>query len=130
MEATRTIRVAAHYPVKGEALPPVSPVCRMDVRIASRHSPVSMTFVVERMDLTDAEGTLQWERAATQRYGEALGPDAHGVLAAVVARDGGVQLGVAATYTDGQAVMLAQKGELIYALRARPRATVGTSNEH
>ena len=86
-----------------------------------------MTFVVERMDLTDAEGTLQWERAATQRCGEALGPDAHGVLAAAVARDGGVQLGVAATYTDGQAVMLAQKGEVVYALRARPRATVGAS---
>lgn len=87
-----------------------------------------MTFVVERMDLTDAEGTLEWERAATQRYGEALGPDAHGVLAAVVARDGGVQLGVAATYSDGQAVMLAQKGEVVYVLRARPRATVGASN--
>jgi hypothetical protein len=39
-----------------------------------------------------------WIRAATQRYGEALGPDAHGVLAAVVARDGGVQLGVAAIH--------------------------------
>ncbi len=89
-----------------------------------------MTFVVERMDLTDAEGTLAWERAETQRYGEALGPDAHGVLAAVVERDGGVQLGIAATYTDGQAVMLAQKGEVVYALRARPRATVGISNEH
>ena len=88
-----------------------------------------MTFVVERMDLTDAEGTLEWGRAATQRYGEALGPDAHGVLAAVVERDGGVELGVAATYTDGQAVMLAQRGGVIYALRARPRATVGASND-
>ena len=86
-----------------------------------------MMFVVERMDLTDAEGTLEWERAATQRYGEALGADAPGVLAAVVARDGGVQLGVAATYTDGQAVMLAQKGEVVYVLRARPRAAAGSS---
>ena len=92
----------------------------MDVGIPPRHSPVPMTFVVERMDLTDAEGTLAWTPAATQRYGEAPGPDAHGVLAAVVARDGGVQLGVAATYTDGQAVMLAQKGGIVYALRARP----------
>lgn len=89
-----------------------------------------MTFVVERLDLTDVEGTLQWDRAAARRYGEALGPDAHGVLAAVVARDGGVQLGVAATYADGQTVMLAQKGDVVYALRARPRATVGMSNEH
>jgi hypothetical protein len=102
----------------------------MDVMIASRHSRVSMMFLVERMDLTGAEGTLDWELAATQRYGEALGPDAHGVLAAVVARDGGVQLGVAATYVDGQAVMLAQKGELVYALRARPRATVGISSDN
>ena len=81
-----------------------------------------MTFVVERMDLTDAKGALEWKRAATQRCGEALGADAHGILAAVVARDGGVQLGVTATYADGQAVMLAQKGEVVYALRARPRA--------
>jgi hypothetical protein len=89
-----------------------------------------MMFVVERMDLTDAEGALEWEPAATKRYGEALGSDAHDVLAAVVARDGGVQLGVAATYTDGQAVMLAQEGGVVYALRARPRATVGISSDN
>ncbi|HVE70595.1 MAG TPA: hypothetical protein VNI54_04435 [Thermoanaerobaculia bacterium] len=88
-----------------------------------------MTFVVERMDLCDADGPVQWERAATQRYGEAPGPDARGVLAAVVAREGGVQLGVAATYADGQAVMLAQQGEVVYALHARPRAKVGTTND-
>jgi hypothetical protein len=81
-----------------------------------------MMFEVERMDLNAAGGTAEWEPAATQCYGERVGPDAHGVLAAVVARDGGVQLGVAATYTDGQAVMLAQNGEVVYALRARPRA--------
>lgn len=86
-----------------------------------------MTFVVERMDLTDAEGTPAWTRAATQRYGEAPGPDAHGVLAALVARDGGIQLGVAATYTDGQAVMLAQKGGIVYALRARPTGATPAS---
>jgi hypothetical protein len=83
-----------------------------------------MRFEVERMDLTDAAGTFAWTRSATQRYGEAAGPDAHGVLAAIVARDGGVQLGVASTYTDGQAVMLAQKGEVVYALRARPSRAV------
>ena len=87
-----------------------------------------MTFVVERMDLTDAKGTLEWEGAATQRCGEALGPDAHAVLAAIVARDGGVQLGVAATYTDGQAVMLAQKGEVVYALRAVQRSAPSRSH--
>jgi hypothetical protein len=84
-----------------------------------------MMFVVERMDLTDAEGKLKWKRAVTQRCGEEIGADAHGVLAAVIAREGGVQLGVAATYTDRQAVMLAQEGEIVYALRARPRAKVG-----
>lgn len=102
----------------------------MDVGIAPRDSPVPMMFVLERMDLTDAEGTLEWERAITQPYGEVLGRDAHGVLAAIVARDGGVQLGVAATYADGQAVMLAQKGEVVYALRARPRARLGISKNH
>ena len=88
-----------------------------------------MVFVIERMDLTGADGTPEWECTATQRYGETLGPDAHGVLAAAVVRDGGVQLGVAAAYTDGQAVMLAQRGEVVYALRARPRATGGISTD-
>jgi len=91
---------------------------------------MSMTFVVERMDLTDAEGMREWELAEARRCGEVFGPDAYGALAVFVARDGGVQLGVAATYTDGQAVMLAQKGEVVYALRARPRATVRMSNDH
>lgn len=86
-----------------------------------------MMFVVERMDLTGADGTPEWERAATQCYGERRGPDAHGVLAEVVARAGGVQLGVAATYADGQAVMLAQKGEVIFALRASLARCVGSS---
>jgi hypothetical protein len=90
-----------------------------------------MKFVVERMDLTDVHGIFEWKRAAPRRYGEVFGLDAHGVLSAVVARDGGVQLGVTATYTDGQAVMLAQKGEVVYALRARPgAATVRMSNDH
>jgi hypothetical protein len=79
-----------------------------------------MTFEVERMDLIDADGVPAWQRTAPQRYGAALGCDAQSVLAAVVARDGGVQLGVAATCTNGQAVMLAQKGAVVYALRALP----------
>ena len=87
------------------------------------HSPVPMQFVIERMDLTGAEGILEWEQAEAERYGEAVGPDAGDVLAAVVAREGGIQLGVAAMYADGQAVMLAQRGDVVYALRARPRAT-------
>lgn len=80
-----------------------------------------MMFVVERMNLRDGEGLFAWERAATNQCGEAFGLDAQSVLAAVVARDGGIQLGVSATYTDGQGVMLAQKGEVVYALRALPR---------
>jgi hypothetical protein len=102
----------------------------MDVRFAERDSPMSMMFVVERMDLTGPDGTFEWQRAATRHCGETLGPDAHGVLAAVVAGDGGVQLGVAARYADGQAVMLARKGRVVYALRARPHARVGASNEN
>jgi hypothetical protein len=82
-----------------------------------------MMFVIERIDLTDTDGIHGWPRAATLSYGETAGPDAYGVLAAVVARDGGVQLGFAARYTDGQAVMLAQEGRIVYALRARPRLT-------
>ncbi|MGH7485492.1 MAG: hypothetical protein ACREMY_07795, partial [bacterium] len=83
-----------------------------------------MKFAVERMDLSDSLGILDWARMPPpRRYDEAHGRDACGVLAAVVARDGGVQLGVAAAYTDGQAVMLAQKGDVVYALRAVPQRT-------
>jgi hypothetical protein len=89
-----------------------------------------MTFEVERMDLTDGKGVLAWEQAATQRCGAAFGRDAQSVFAAVVARDGGIELGFAATYTDGQAVMLAQKGAVVYALRALPRATLRVSNDN
>ena len=77
------------------------------------------------MDLTDARGVLDWAHApAPQLYDETCGHDASGVLAAVVARDGGVQIGVTAAYTDGQAVMLAQNGDVVYALRAVPRGSV------
>jgi hypothetical protein len=82
-----------------------------------------MEFTVERIDLTDIAGALDWNRTAhLQLSGEAHGNDACGALAAVVAGDGGVQLGITAAYADGQAVMVAQKGDVIYALRAIPRA--------
>jgi hypothetical protein len=85
-----------------------------------------MKFVIERMDLTDVCGALEWTDApAAQRHSEVLGSDAQGVLAAVVAREGGVQLGVTAAYTDGQAVMVARKGPVLYALRAVPRPRFG-----
>lgn len=77
-----------------------------------------MTFMVERIDLVDAAGVLEWQRAVPQSCGEASGLDAEDVLTAVVARDGGIQLGVGAIFIDGQAVMLARKEEIIYALRA------------
>jgi len=80
-----------------------------------------MKFIIQRIDLTDASGVAQWSAACDPRpCGEAHGRDARNVLAAVVARDGGVQLGVVAAYADGQAVMLAQDGNRIYALRAFP----------
>jgi hypothetical protein len=92
----------------------------MDVPAPRRHSPVRMTFEIERMDLTDGEGAPGWTQETARRCGAAFGGDAQSVLAAVVARDGGVQVGVAATYVDGQAVMLARKGAVVYAFRARP----------
>lgn len=90
-----------------------------------------MKFTVERMDLTDAQGVPDWARTSVPRiYAVAHGCDASGVLAAVVAREGGVQLGVTAAYTDGQAVMLAQKGDVVFALRAVPRASVPIADDH
>ena len=81
-------------------------------------------FVVERMDLTDRCGALDWSNASIPRtVCEILGSDGAGVLSAVVARDAGVELAVCASYVDGQAVTIAQHGSVMYALRAVPQAT-------
>jgi hypothetical protein len=81
-----------------------------------------MKYAVERMDLTDSQGALNWNRLPAPRlHSEVHGSDPQDVLAAVVAREGGVQLGVTAVFTDGQAVMVAQQGDVVYALRALPR---------
>jgi hypothetical protein len=82
-----------------------------------------MLFDIERMELSDSSGTIDWNRTSGPRVcGTVAGADASAALAAVVLRDGAVQLGVAASYVDGQAVMLAQKDGLAYALRALPRS--------
>jgi hypothetical protein len=81
-----------------------------------------MEFELERMDLTDSRGALDWtDGSAVRPHGETRGSEVRAVLAAVVARDGGVQLGIAAVYADGQAVVVARKGDAIYAVRAVPR---------
>jgi hypothetical protein len=81
-----------------------------------------MKYIVERMDLTDAHGFPDWNQMPAPRmHCEVQGSDAQNILAGVIARDGGVQLGVTATFTDGQAVMIAKQGSVVYALRALPR---------
>lgn len=80
-----------------------------------------MKFVIEQLFLTGPEGGVSWsEMPVPQRLCDAIGADASAVLALVVARDGGVQVGVSAAFTNGQAVIVAQKGESLYALRAIP----------
>jgi hypothetical protein len=82
-----------------------------------------INFIVERMDLNDPANALGWaEIALPHDVGEVQGAEADAVLASVVARDGGVEVGVAACFADGQAVTVARNGEVVYALRAIPRA--------
>jgi hypothetical protein len=98
-----------------------SPIHRMDAPNAGLHSLESMKYLVERMDLTDREGSLNWNRVPAPRlHGEVHGNDPQGILAALVAHEGAVQVGVTAVFADGQAVMVAQQGEVMYALRAVP----------
>lgn len=81
-----------------------------------------MKFTIEKMDLTGVRSALDWSASpAPQQLCEADGADASSVLTAVVAQDGGVQLGMSASFANGQAVTVARDGESVYALRAVPR---------
>lgn len=87
-----------------------------------------MNFLIEKLYLT-GQGGLDWSETPTpHRLCEAAGPDAGAVLALVIAAEGGVQVGVCAAFTNGQAVMVAQKGESLYALRAIPSGTARRSS--
>ncbi len=79
-----------------------------------------MRFLVERIEITDARGALSWNVAPSMSSTDADGSDAPTVLAGVVARDGATPVSVAASFTNGQAIALAQKGQTLYALRAVP----------
>lgn len=99
----------------------------MDRVGAARDSRGMVAFVVERMDLTDAQGEFAWNRAFEARlYGEVQGDDALGALASVVARDGGEKVGMNAVCADGQALLVVKKGRCVYALRAVPRLATNT----
>lgn len=80
-----------------------------------------MKFLVERIEITDARGMLTWSQAPSPPNAyDADGLDGPSVLAGMVARDGARQVSVAASFTNGQAITLAQKGQTLYALRAVP----------
>jgi hypothetical protein len=80
-----------------------------------------MKFVVERIEITDVRGALTWSAATSPLiWCDADGADASSVLAGIVTRDGATQVSVAASFTNGQAITLAQKGQTLYALRAVP----------
>jgi hypothetical protein len=80
-----------------------------------------MNYVIERLWLTDDDGRAAWSNPpAPEKLGEEAGFDAGAVLALIVAREGGTQVGVSASFSDGQAVVVAQKGESLFALRAVP----------
>lgn len=81
-----------------------------------------MNFLVEKLFLTDPDrDSMTWsETAAPHRLCEASGDDAGAVLAMVVAGEACVQVGVSAVFTNGQAVMIAQDGNTLFALRAIP----------
>jgi len=78
-----------------------------------------MRFVIERMYLTDNRGAVTWGDAAPPEYWcDGDGLDAGAVLQELVAKDGGVQVGVTASFVDGQAITIARKGKRLVALRA------------
>jgi hypothetical protein len=79
-----------------------------------------MKFLVERIEITDARGALAWSEATPASSCDADGLDAPSVLAGLVTRDGATAVSVAACFTNGQAITLAQKGQTLYALRAVP----------
>lgn len=82
-----------------------------------------MTFVIERLDLTDADGLVVWpDCPPTRRHGHAEGSDAREALVGVVACAGDVRLDVT-QFTDGQGLVIARSGKRLYALRAVPRGT-------
>ena len=79
-----------------------------------------MKFIVDKLDLTDG-GVPLWSDATTPfRCYETDGVEAEEVLTALVLHEGGVELGIRASYTDGHAITVARKGTTVYALRATP----------
>lgn len=93
----------------------------MDVGVAARYGR-TMKFDVDKLYLAGAHDEPNWTSVlAPQPCCEADGADAGAVLTTVVAAEGGTQLGECLSFTNGQAVTLARKGEIVYALRAVPR---------
>ncbi len=85
-----------------------------------------MIFTVEKLALTNERGTVVWPDGPKPAFCcDSDGQDAAAALALVVAKDGGVLVGVSAAYADGQAVMVVKKGGTLYALRAVPRSGAG-----
>ena len=79
-----------------------------------------MKFIVDKLPLT-AGGLTVWSDAAPpQRCCETDGVEADQVLTTIVRHEGGVELGIRASYADGHAITVARKGTTVYALRAKP----------
>ena len=82
-----------------------------------------MRFVIERLDLTDADGVVVWPDGPPPRlHGHAEANDAREALVAAVVSAGDVHLDVA-QFKDGQALVIAKSGMRLYALRAMPHGT-------
>jgi hypothetical protein len=88
-----------------------------------------MNFLIEKLYLPGPGDGLDWSEAPTPHHlCEAAGIDAGAVLALVIAEEGGVQVGVSAAFLNGQAVVVARKGESLYALRAIPSGAARRSS--
>ena len=84
-----------------------------------------MRFLIERMELTDASGVPQWTATLPPRkVCEVHEKDALAALSSVVEEDGGIRLGVTASFANGQAVTVARNGNRVYALRAIPEVVI------
>jgi hypothetical protein len=90
-----------------------------------------MKFAIERMEVTDGQGALMWSGPASpQQFGDVDGVDARSVLAGVVLADGATEVNDIVSFTNGQAITIARKGQSMYALRAVPAELVPGQAHH
>lgn len=80
-----------------------------------------MRFLIQKMALTDPRGASTWDHGqGPEPCCEADGVSAESVLTRFVREHSDIEVGTGAIFCDGQAVIVARSGTVLYALRAVP----------